>query len=143
MNLIFSRLFSKRMKEYGKKFRSIEDDVQPVINSLEAGNLIGDEVDNLDKIPEYCSVYKVRIGNSDTNAGTSNGYRLIYYFTVKSKEREEIYVAVIYYKKTKSEVLDKGELSKLIRKLLKDYNLNELLRAYWEGYEDGYNSVIE
>ena len=77
-----------------KKFKHILDDVEEVVKKLEKGKLIGDAVSGL-SFDENVTV-KVRIANTDTRAGKSNGYRLIYYAV---KNDCEIYLLTIYYKK--------------------------------------------
>lgn len=47
-------------------------------------------------------IIKVRIANTDTRMGKSNGYRMIYYAI---KEDESAYLLSIYYKKDDKRVL--------------------------------------
>ncbi len=49
-----------------------------VTDELEKGNLIGAEIPGL-KISGEGHTFKVRSVNTDTKAGQSNGYRIIYY----------------------------------------------------------------
>lgn len=58
------------------------------------------------------NVVKVRITNSDTHSGKSNGYRLIYYAV---KTDGTIYLLTIYYKKDKENISNK-EIQELILK---------------------------
>ena len=58
------------------------------------------------------NVVKVRIANSDTHSGKSNGYRLIYYAV---KTDGTIYLLTIYYKKDKENIPNK-EIQELILK---------------------------
>lgn len=78
----------------------IEDDLQPVIDELEKGNFLGDEIPGL-KLPSTESSYKVRVANSNTNVGKSNGYRLIYYVV---KNEETVFLLTVYYKKDKENI---------------------------------------
>lgn len=93
-----------------KKFKHILEDVEEVIEELENGNLIGDSIPGLtfdDK-----ETVKVRIANTDTKVGKSNGYRMIYY-AVKSDC--EIYLLTIYYKKDDNRIPSNKEIEKLVK----------------------------
>jgi len=56
-----------------KKYRHIKRDIEPIIERLQGGQLIGDQIAGTDYI-----VYKVRVRNSDIQKGKSAGYRIIY-----------------------------------------------------------------
>ena len=66
--------FKKNIKKIEKKYRSIEEDLEPLIQQLESGETPGDRISG-NKYP----VYKVRVKNSDNKKGQSSGYRVIYY----------------------------------------------------------------
>lgn len=69
-----------------KKYRHIIDDISTIVDELENGNLLGDVVPEVS--PNDNKSIKVRIANTDTNSGKSNGYRMIYYVV---KDDAEIY----------------------------------------------------
>lgn len=56
-------------------------------------------------------IIKVRIANTDTKKGKSNGYRMIYYAI---KEDESAYLLSIYYKKDDKRVLSNDEIIELV-----------------------------
>lgn len=56
-------------------------------------------------------IIKVRIANTDTRMGKSNGYRMIYYAI---KEDECAYLLSIYYKKDDKRVLSNEEIIELV-----------------------------
>ena len=58
-------------------------------------------------------VIKVRIANTDTKVGKSNGYRMIYYAI---KEDETAYLLSIYYKKDDKRILNNSEIKELVEK---------------------------
>ena len=58
-------------------------------------------------------IVKVRVANTDTKMGKSNGYRMIYYAI---KEDLSIYLLSIYYKKDDKRILDNSEIVDLVRK---------------------------
>ncbi|MCC5598972.1 type II toxin-antitoxin system RelE family toxin [Nostoc favosum] len=69
-----SPTFNRNLRALAKKYRSIRNDIQPVIEQLEQGELPGDQIPGVGY-----AVFKLRVRNSDTQKGKSGGYRLIYY----------------------------------------------------------------
>jgi mRNA-degrading endonuclease RelE of RelBE toxin-antitoxin system len=86
--------FNRNLHKLAKKYRSIRNDLQPVIAQLEQGELPGDQVPGVGY-----AVFKLRVRNSDTQKGKSGGYRLIYYL----KTTTAIILLTIY---AKSEQVD-------------------------------------
>jgi len=82
------------------------------------GNLIGDRLDNI-KLNEGTAVYKVRVPNSSTKSGKSNGFRLIYYYVVID---EKIYLLSIYSKKDDKKILNDKQIELLVKNLIEDIN---------------------
>ncbi|BAZ67564.1 hypothetical protein NIES4106_23190 [Fischerella sp. NIES-4106] len=66
--------FNQNLRTLAKKYRSIRNDIQPVIAQLERGELPGDQISGIGY-----KVFKLRVRNSDIQKGKSGGYRLIYY----------------------------------------------------------------
>lgn len=86
-------IFKRNIRRLAKKYRQIRNDVQPVIEQLEGGELPGDRLSGIDY-----EVFKLRVRNSDIQKGKSGGYRLIYYvktltaivlLTIYSKSEQE------------------------------------------------------
>ena len=69
-----SPTFSRNLRDLAKKYRNIRNDIKPVIEQLEQGDLPGDQIPDVGY-----AVFKLRVRNSDTQKGKSGGYRLIYY----------------------------------------------------------------
>ncbi|MCU0552558.1 MAG: type II toxin-antitoxin system RelE/ParE family toxin [Leptolyngbya sp. Prado105] len=65
--------FLRRLKDLAKRYRQVEKDIQPVIDKLQAGNFIGDQIAGTGY-----TVLKVRAKNRDIPTGKSGGYRIIY-----------------------------------------------------------------
>ncbi len=86
--------FNRNLRLLAKKYRSIRNDVQPIIEQLEQGELLGDQISGIGY-----AVFKLRVRNSDVQKGKSGGYRLIYYL----KTATGIILLTIY---TKSEQAD-------------------------------------
>jgi mRNA-degrading endonuclease RelE of RelBE toxin-antitoxin system len=86
--------FNRNIRTLAKKYRSIRNDIQPLIEQLERGELPGDQISGIGY-----AVFKLRVRNSDVQKGKSGGYRLIYYI----KTAMGIILLTIY---TKSEQAD-------------------------------------
>ena len=82
--------FKRNIRHLSKKYWHIKSDVQPVIEDLEAGKSLGDQIKGVNY-----TVYKVRVKNTDIKKGKRAGYRLIYYIKPTSK-----IVLVTIYSKT-------------------------------------------
>jgi mRNA-degrading endonuclease RelE of RelBE toxin-antitoxin system len=91
-----SSTFSRNLRALAKKYRSIRNDIEPVIEELEQGELPGDQIPGVGY-----TVFKLRVRNSDTQKGKSGGYRLIYYV----KTATGIILLTVY---AKSEQIDIG-----------------------------------
>jgi mRNA-degrading endonuclease RelE of RelBE toxin-antitoxin system len=94
-----------------RKFKHIIDDVEKIINKLKSGNLVGEVIPDL-KINKESHTYKVRVANTDTNVGKSNGYRLIYYAI---QDDYIIYLVTIYYKKDDNIIPSNDEIAALVK----------------------------
>ncbi|MBD1822392.1 type II toxin-antitoxin system RelE/ParE family toxin [Cyanobacteria bacterium FACHB-DQ100] len=82
------------MRDLTKKYRSVQKDIQPIIEKLQQGEQPGDQIPGVGY-----PVFKLRVRNSDTQKGKSGGYRLIYYLRTVTG----IILLTIY---TKSEQVD-------------------------------------
>lgn len=98
--------YKKELKKLNKRYRSIDKDIKPLIQQLEAGETPGDRITE-NRYP----VYKVRIPNSDTRKGKSGGYRVIYYTITP----ESILLTTIYSKSDRGAISNK-EVEDLIGK---------------------------
>jgi mRNA-degrading endonuclease RelE of RelBE toxin-antitoxin system len=65
--------FKRRLKDLSKRYRKIREDIQPLLDTLESGQIIGNQIAGTD-----FTVFKVRAKNSDIPTGKSGGYRIIY-----------------------------------------------------------------
>ncbi|MCC5605321.1 type II toxin-antitoxin system RelE/ParE family toxin [Nostoc sp. CHAB 5834] len=75
VSIRFSDEFEQELYRLSKRFRNIRSDVQPIIEQLQQGNIVGGRIAGIGE--EYI-VYKVRVRNSSIQKGKSAGYRLIY-----------------------------------------------------------------
>jgi mRNA-degrading endonuclease RelE of RelBE toxin-antitoxin system len=101
--------FQKDLKRLSKKYRNVQDDVQPILESLRGGNVLGDQVMGVGK-----PVYKVRVPNSDARRGSAGGYRVIYYL----RTAERLTLITIYSKSEQADVS-----AKQIRAIIDEFEL--------------------
>lgn len=87
--------FKRSLKLLSKRYRHIRSDVQPIIDQLQSGEIMGDQIPNI----PY-TVFKVRIKNSDNQKGKSGGYRFIYYL----KTSITIVLVTIYSKSDQEDI---------------------------------------
>ncbi len=87
--------FTKNLRNLAKKYRSIRNDIQPVIEQLERGELPGDRISGTGY-----DVFKVRVRNNDIQKGKSGGYRLIYYVKTESG----IILLTVYTKSAQADI---------------------------------------
>lgn len=90
-----SSTFRRNLRTLAKKYRSIRDDVQPIIEQLERGELPGDRISGLNY-----EVFKLRVKNSDIQKGKRGGYRLLYYV----KTTTAIILLTLYSKSEQADI---------------------------------------
>ncbi|MEB3311013.1 MAG: type II toxin-antitoxin system RelE/ParE family toxin [Snowella sp.] len=95
MEVRFTATFLRRLKALSKRYRKIQSDIQPIIEQLRCGNIIGNQIPNTN-----LSLFKVRARNSDIPVGKSGGYRIIYQLI----SSESILFLLIYAKSEQSDV---------------------------------------
>jgi mRNA-degrading endonuclease RelE of RelBE toxin-antitoxin system len=92
--------FKKQLRKLEKRYRKIKSDLEPILIQIQAGEIVGDRLQELD-----AEVFKVRVRNSDTNRGKSGGYRVIYWLKLpecivlldiySKSDREDIEINII------------------------------------------------
>jgi mRNA-degrading endonuclease RelE of RelBE toxin-antitoxin system len=95
IQILFSDDFKVRLRTLAKRYRSIRTDLQLLIDDLQAGNFIGDQIPGIGY-----AVFKVRLKNSDIQKGKSSGYRVIY----QLKDNTCILMLVIYAKSDQADI---------------------------------------
>lgn len=91
----FTLSFKRRLKALSKRYRQIQQDIQPIIDDLQNGQFVGDRIAGTD-----FTVFKVRAKNSDIPTGKSGGYRLIYQLI----SPEYVLLLLIYAKSDRTDV---------------------------------------
>ena len=100
--------FKRNLRALAKKYPHIQPDVQPVLDILQKGEFIGDQVGGTQD-----TIFKVRVRNSNIPKGKRSGYRLIYHL----KAPTNIILLTIYSK------LDQADVSAVqIRRILKEFD---------------------
>lgn len=102
--------FKRRLKVLAKKYRQVQTDLQPILEQLQTGVFLGDQIPGLG-----FKVMKVRLRNSANQKGKSGGYRLIYWM-----ESTTLIILVDIYSKSDQENI---ELDK-IRQIIKSFSTN-------------------
>lgn len=103
----FTPEFKRSLRALAKKYRHLRSDIQPLIDRLQAGDVLGDQVPGTRH-----TIFKARIQNSDLQKGKRSGYRLIYNLNTPTS----IVLVTIYSK------LDQGDISaEQIQRILKEF----------------------
>ncbi|NJL51568.1 MAG: type II toxin-antitoxin system RelE/ParE family toxin [Hydrococcus sp. SU_1_0] len=76
----FTEHFKRSLRVLAKKYRKIRQDIQPIVEQLQRGELPGDIVAGVGY-----TIFKLRVKNSDIQKGKSGGYRIIYFVKTKNK----------------------------------------------------------
>ncbi|MEA1966205.1 MAG: type II toxin-antitoxin system RelE/ParE family toxin [Euryarchaeota archaeon] len=104
----FTPEFKRNLRALAKKYRHIRSDVQPMIDQLQAGRVMGNQMPRT----RY-TVFKVRVRNSDIQKGKRSGYRMVYHL----KTPTNIILVTIYSK------LDQADIStEQIRRILIEFD---------------------
>lgn len=97
--IFFSDEFKERLRTLAKRYRQIRSDLQPLLDNLQAGNFIGEQISGTGY-----TVFKIRLKNSDIQKGKSAGYRVIY----QLKDPVSVLLVTIYSKSDQNSIsLDK------------------------------------
>lgn len=102
-----SRLFRKAFLRLRKKYRHIDDDVNPLIVQLQRGETPGKQIQGVGY-----TVFKVRVQNTDAQRGRSGGYRVIYYI----KTVEYVILTYIYAKSERADI-SADELRRIVAEI--------------------------
>jgi addiction module RelE/StbE family toxin len=108
--VIASPEFQRRLKALAKRYRHIRSDLQPILETLQAGNFLGEQVQGTNY-----TVLKLRIKNSDAQRGKSGGYRLIYQIVDSTVIR-----LVLIYSKSDQEDVVADDIVTIIESLPKE-----------------------
>ena len=94
VQISFAPAFRKDVKQLRKRYSRIQQDIQPLIDQLIAGETPGDQVQSTGY-----TVYKARLPNRDAQRGKSGGYGVIYYI----RTPKQIVLLTVYSKSDRSD----------------------------------------
>ncbi|WP_448216368.1 type II toxin-antitoxin system RelE/ParE family toxin [Endozoicomonas sp. 2B-B] len=109
IKLQYTPEFKRSLSRLLKKYRSLREDLEPLLHKLAAGQTPGDRLQVSGAV-----LYKVRIRNKDTKRGKSGGYRVIYYL----KAQKDI-ILVTLYSKTEQSDIQVSEIQNIIDRYLR------------------------
>lgn len=95
INVDYTLEFKRNIRQLVKKYPSIRQDIEPIIQGLQQGELLGDRIQHSGYV-----IYKLRVKNSGNRKGKSAGYRIIYYL----KTAANIVLVTIYSKSEQSDI---------------------------------------
>jgi mRNA-degrading endonuclease RelE of RelBE toxin-antitoxin system len=107
ISIVLTSRFKKDITKLAKRYRSIRQDLTPLINQLERGETPGDQISG-----NKYQVFKVRLKNRDIQKGKSAGYRVIYYLKISQK----IVLVTIYSKSDQSDIQNQ-----IIEKIIEEF----------------------
>jgi mRNA-degrading endonuclease RelE of RelBE toxin-antitoxin system len=96
--------FQRKIRILAKKYRRIRLDLQEVLQKLQAGELVGDRLQDVGN-----TVLKARVKNSDAQRGKSGGYRLIYWL-----QSPATIVLLDIYSKSEQENIEIAEIQRIL-----------------------------
>lgn len=99
-----TREFQRKVRSLAKKYRQIQSDLQPILDKLSIGEILGDQISGTN-----ATVYKLRVKNSDKRKGKSGGYRLIYWL-----QTSESIVLLDIYSKSEQDNIAVTTIQKII-----------------------------
>jgi mRNA-degrading endonuclease RelE of RelBE toxin-antitoxin system len=104
VQIFFTPEFKRNVRALARKYPHIRSDVQPFIDQIQRGELIGDKVQGTGY-----TIFKVRIRNSDASRGKSGGYRAIYYLKTPTAV-----ILVTIYSKTEQSDISPAKIRKIL-----------------------------
>jgi len=107
MTISYTPEFKRNLRRLAKKYRQIRSDLDPLLQQLQAGDLVGEQIPRL----EY-TLFKVRVRNRNLQKGKSAGYRVIYYL----KTTTQIILVTIYSKSEQGDIT-----AEQIHRILKEF----------------------
>jgi len=90
-----TRRFQRNLRKLSKKYPNIRQDVQPILQQIQQGQVLGDRLSKIGY-----EVFKLRVRNSDIQKGKSGGYRLIYYL----KTARSVILLTVYSKSQQANI---------------------------------------
>ena len=99
-----TREFQKKIRALTKRYRHIQSDLQPILEKLSQGKILGNRITGTKAV-----VYKLRVKKSDIQKGKSGGYHLIYWL-----QTSESIVLLDIYSKSEQDNIAIATIQKII-----------------------------
>lgn len=109
VEIAFTPEFKRNLRSLAKKYPRIRTDLQPILDQLQAGDFMGEQIPGTGY-----TLYKVRVKNSDSAKGKRSGYRVIYYL----KTPREI-ILVTMYSKTEQQDVSASQIQRILSEFTK------------------------
>lgn len=90
--------FKENIQALKRRYRSIQEDIDPSLNDMEIGKFLGDKIQGVSHV-----VYKLRLKNRDAQRGKRGGYRLIY-CVVPQESLTQVGLLTIYSKSDQEDI---------------------------------------
>lgn len=101
--------FQRRLKRLARKFRTLNDETDQLIDALEINPQRGKSLGG--------GLYKIRLGSTSKGGGKRGGFRVITYYVEQTAEGEVVYMVTIYDKSEESSISKDDLLDLLAREL--------------------------
>ncbi|GEM_PF-61022 len=109
--VLYTPEFKRNIRQLAKKYRRIKTDVQPLLDTLTAGQTPGNQISGVEH-----EVFKARVRNTDSGKGKSGGYRIIY-----QRMTDGSILLITIYSKTEQADVEPKE----IRQIILDYETQQ------------------
>jgi mRNA-degrading endonuclease RelE of RelBE toxin-antitoxin system len=109
VEVFFTPEFKRNLRALAKKYHHIRSDVQPIIEQIQQGIFVGEQVPGTGY-----TIFKVRIRNIDASRGKSGGYRVIYYLKTATSV-----ILVTIYSKTEQSDISPAKIKKILSGFVK------------------------
>ena len=110
IRILAAKEFQDQLRILAKRYRQIQNDIQPLLAQLQSGDFLCDRVAGTGY-----TVFKVRVKNSDIQKGKSAGYRILYQVLSPTS----VLLLLIYTKSDRSDVSTE-EIHTVIRRFNPD-----------------------
>ena len=98
--------FARRNKRLSRRFRTLLDEIDNLIDQLEVAPRQGESLG--------AGLYKIRLASASKGGGKSGGFRVITYYVEQTSEGETVYLVTIY-NKSETDSITKEELLRLLQ----------------------------
>jgi hypothetical protein len=111
IDIISIAYFQRRFKRLVKKFRTLDDEFDKLIDGLEADPTLGKSLGS--------GLYKIRLASRSKGKGKSGGFRVVTYYVEQIGDEQTVYLVTIY-DKSEEDSIDKDDLLTIVQAALAD-----------------------